>query len=399
MKKTTKRTVAIIGGGTAGMSLAAAIDPDLYQVTIYEKKNALGRKFLVAGDGGFNMSYAEDPTQLKSRYTPEKCMDHVVHHFSNQDLRDWLKSIGIPTFVGSSQRIFPEKGIKPIQVLQAIEAQLKEQQVKLKFDHEFCGWTPEGTIKFTGGDTMTADFTVFALGGASWKVTGSDGQWLPHFTERGIKTTAFQAANCAFEVKWPEEFIRRYAGEPWKNISISIDNQQQAGEVVITDFGLEGNAIYALSEQIQKKLTAGTAAQVLIDFKPTLTPETIMKKLKESTVNQTSTLRDILKLSKAQIYLLKTQLTKEEFLDLPVLVRYIKQYPITLHSAAPIDEAISTLGGIHFDAVDQHFRLQDMNDAFCIGEMLGWHAPTGGYLIQGCVSMGMYVGAYLNGLE
>ena len=391
-----KKSIAIIGGGTAGLFFAAFIDTDLYDVTIYEKKKSLGRKFLVAGDGGFNLTHAEHIDILKTRYTPKGLLNDALVYFSNQDLRDWLYSISIPTFIGSSKRVFPVEGIKPIQVLKAIEKVLAEKKISILYNKEFTGWTESDQLILNESDIIHPDLIVFALGGASWKVTGSDGSWLSLFNNQGIKTTPFQASNCAFQVKWNADYIQSFIGKPLKNISISIGGLLQKGEVVITAFGLEGNAIYALSEAIQSELALNKKAVIHIDFKPTLTPETILNKIENSNYNTTETLKQILKLNKAQINLIKNHLNKYEYLDHSTLINTIKHFPITLTASASIDEAISTMGGIHVDAISQNYELNDLQGQYCIGEMLDWNATTGGYLIQGCVSMGAYLADQLN---
>jgi len=391
-----KKNVAIIGGGTAGLLLAAFLDTDLYNVTIYEKKASLGRKFLVAGDGGFNLTHSEELTHFKTKYTPVSFLDNALEYFSNIDLRAWLLSIEIPTFVGSSGRVFPEKGIKPIDVLKRIEAFLIAKNVQFEFNKTFTGWNKENELEFNANEIIKSDYTVFALGGSSWKVTGSDGSWLDIFNKKGIDTLSFVASNCAFQIKWNENFIQKHEGKPLKNIAISINNKIQKGEAVITKFGIEGNAIYGLSPEIQAALASQKEVKVYVDFKPTIDLESLINKINNSKSNSSTTLREVVKLSPTEIELLKLTLTKEEFLDIQTLAKFIKYFPLIIIGSAPIDEAISTSGGIDLNAVDTNFEIKKLKNQFCIGEMLDWNAPTGGYLIQACASMGVYLAGYLN---
>ena len=388
--------MSIVGGGTAGLFLAAFINTENYDVTIYEKKASLGRKFLVAGDGGFNLTHSEERSNLKIQYTPTSFLDKVLDQFSNTDLRAWLLKLGIPTFVGSSGRVFPEKGIKPIDVLKSIETYLVEKKIKFEFNKTFTAWDKENSLEFNSNEIIPSDYVVFALGGGSWKVTGSDGTWLNLFNQKGIETLTFKASNCAYQIKWPEKFIKKNEGKPLKNITISIENQIQKGEAVITKFGIEGNAIYGLSPILQTSLTSANKALVHVDFKPTYTIETLVEKISHSKANITVTLKEKIKLSSAQVDLIKFTLTKEEFLDIQVLAEFIKKFPLVIIGSAPIDEAISTSGGIDLDAVDSNFELKNIKNHFCIGEMLDWNAPTGGYLIQACASMGVYLAKQLN---
>lgn len=391
-----KKKVAIIGGGSAGLFLAAFLNSDIYNVTIFEKKTSLGRKFLVAGDGGFNLTHSEEISSLKSRYTPASFLDNALDNFSNADLRTWLLSLGIPTFVGSSGRVFPEKGIKPIEVLKCIEAHLIDKNVKFEFNKTFTDWDQENSLEFNAKEIIKSDYTVFALGGSSWKVTGSDGSWLNIFNKKGIDTLPFRPSNCAYKIKWPEKFIQNNEGKPLKNITISLKNKIQKGEVVITKFGIEGNAIYGLSPEIQTALASNNEVVVYADFKPTYHLSALIKKISHSKSNTTVTLRKKIKLSRSVIELLKATLTKEAFLDVQILAKFIKSFPLKIVDSAPIDEAISTSGGINLNAIDSNFELKKMNNNFCIGEMLDWDAPTGGYLIQACASTGVYLAHHLN---
>ena len=391
-----KKQIAIIGGGPAALLLAAFLDAEKFTITIYEKKKTAGRKFLVAGKGGFNLTHSESIDQLTKRYTPNGFLDKALLHFTNTDYIKWLDKIGIPTFIGSSKRVFPKKGIKPMEVLNAILKFLKEKGVIFKYEHTFCEWDDDNN-PIINHKTILTDYTVFSLGGASWKITGSDGNWIDTFSKKGIKTKTFQASNCAYQIDWKPIFIQKYEGTPLKNIAISCNNVIQKGEAVITKFGLEGNAIYGLSPQIREQLDSNSKASIFIDFKPSLTLENVHSKLKLSTFrNTTETLKKGLKLSAPQIDLLKHYLSKETYLNVKLLANNIKKFPLEIMSTAPIDQAISTVGGIDLNAISENFELKNLPKQFCIGEMLDWDAPTGGYLLQASVSTGVYLAHHLN---
>ncbi len=389
-----KKTVTIIGGGPAAMLFAAHLDSNLFDVTIYEKNKALGRKFLVAGKGGFNLSHSENLTDFFSRYTPSKFLKEAITTFSNEDLRTWFNTLNIPTFVGSSKRIYPEEGIKPIEVLSAILAALKQNKVQLKTDENWLGWDNNDELFFESGLTTNSDITVFALGGSSWKKTGSDGSWTKYFLEKKISIIPFEASNCAFKIEWKNDFLIKNEGKPLKNTQINCKNNSKKGEVVITKFGLEGGAIYALSPQIRELLNQNKKAEITIDLKPSLNLEEIIFKLTPEKITQQ--LKTKLKLEKPKIDLLKTHLSKEEFLDIRSLAKMIKNFPIEINGLSPIDEAISTVGGIDLNEIGSNFELQKIPNNYTIGEMLDYDAPTGGYLLQSCFSMGVFLANHLN---
>jgi len=395
-----KKVVAIIGGGPASFLLAAFLDPALFEIRIYERNKSLGRKFLVAGKGGFNLTHSEPIDQFIKRYSPVSFMKGALEEFNNEDLMHWLNGIGVPTYIGSSGRVYPERGIKPIEVLDTILKVLSARGVNFSFDQTWTGWDDEENLVFNDGTVVNTDIHVFALGGGSWKVTGSDGFWSALFSQKGINVGPFISSNCAYEVAWRKEFLSINEGRPLKNITMSIDHALQSGEVVITQFGLEGNAIYALSPQIQNALVRNNKAVVYIDLKPTLTEEKVLLRIQTSKLSKTTEiLRRDLKMSAAQINILKEHITKEEFLSGPVLAKKIKALPITLIAAAPIDEAISTMGGIELDELTPYYELKKMRNTYCIGEMLDWNAPTGGYLLQAAFSMGVYLARHLNTKE
>jgi len=395
-----KKSIAIIGGGPAALMLAATLDENLFDITIYERNFATARKFLVAGDGGFNLTHSEDIKNFISRYTPKEFLEKCIRTFTNDDLRNWLKKIGIDTYVGTSKRVFPVKGIKPIDVLNAILNELKNKNVEIKTQHEWRGWNEKNKLIFTYDAEeiiVKADIVAFALGGASWKKTGSDGGWKNLLEEKNIHVVPFQASNCAYEIKWDEKFLEQAEGKSLKNISVSCDGKEKTGELVITKFGIEGGAVYALSPQIRKQFAENKTAQIFIDLKPTFSEEEIKNKLSvRGNKSLTKLLADELKLSDIQILLLKTVLTKDAFTNTDLLTEKIKSLPLQLISAAPIDEAISTVGGISLDEVDETFQLKKLPNHYTIGEMLDWDAPTGGYLLQACFSMGFHLAERLN---
>lgn len=393
---TTKKSIAIIGGGPSAMLLASFLDMAKYEVTIYEKNKALGRKFLVAGKGGFNLSHSESMDKFKERYKPNSFLDVALDAFTNDNLRVWLEKIGVKTIIGSSKRIYPEKETKPIEVLNAILNHLESRGVKIETEKEWKGWTESGVLFFCDEEIVEVDITVFCLGGGSWKITGSDGSWLDTFNKQGIKTLPFQPVNCAYEIKWNEGFIEKFNGEPLKNIEISCQDKTAIGEAVITKFGLEGNAVYGLSNEVQAELEETGKAEITIDLKPMIGNGAVLERLMSSPKNMTDILRSKVKLDKTKIQLLKSVLSKEDFLDLRKLADAIKYLPLTITAAAEVDEAISTTGGIAISELDENYKLHSMQDTYAIGEMIDWNAPTGGYLLQACFSMGHNLAVYLN---
>lgn len=391
-----KKTISIIGGGPASLFLAAFLDNEKFEITIYEKNKTAGRKFLVAGKGGFNLTHSAPILELIKQYTPNNFLKDSLLSFTNDDFRNWLKTIGIPTYVGSSKRVYPKEGIKPITVLNTLLNHLKSKGIIFKYEHTFSGWNAENNL-IVNDKIIVSDYNVFSLGGKSWKITGSNGSWLETFQKKGIKTIPFEASNCAFHIDWGSEFISQNEGNPLKNIAIYCSGKMQKGEAVITKFGLEGNAIYGLSPQIREQLKTQEKAIIYIDFKPTLTLKNSTFKIVNSTFkNTTQVLKKELKLSNSQVQLLKMHLSKEAYLDSEQLSKYIKKFPLEIISLGAIDAAISTVGGIDLNAINANYELHKITNQFCIGEMLNWDAPTGGYLIQACASSGVYLAKYLN---
>ncbi len=395
-----KKQVAIIGSGPAALMLAATLHQDTFDVIIYERNFAPARKFLVAGDGGFNLTHSEDLEPLIARYTPSNYIEKTIRAFSNIDLQNWLKNIGIETFIGSSKRVFPLKGIKPIEVLNAFLAVLKNKNVQLKTKHEWIGWNDKNELVFEHENNqliVKPDITIFALGGASWQKTGSNGKWTHYFKSKDIEIIPFQPSNCSCQIAWDKTFISYAAGEPLKNIGVFCEGKERKGELVMTSFGIEGGAMYAFSPEIRKQLQEHQVATVFIDLKPTLSAETIKAAFNAmGKASISHVLQQQIKINKVQIALLKSILSKEDFTNTDVLASKIKQLPLHIIGMASIEESISTVGGIALFETDDNFQLHKLPNHYAIGEMLDWDAPTGGYLLQACFSMGHYVGNKLN---
>lgn len=394
-----KTHIAIIGGGPAAMMLACRLDSSAFDIAMYEKNAAPGRKFLVAGKGGFNLTHSEDERQFADRYTPEHFMAPFLRAFSNTDLRTWLKEIGIDTYVGTSRRVFPVKGIKPIEVLKAIENRLFANSVQVHYHHEWKGWEGSDLLFDCRGERLlvSPDITVFALGGASWKVTGSSGDWDPLFREKGILVNEFYPSNCAYRIDWDPGFIRAHAGSPLKNCLFRCGHAERKGEAVLTDFGIEGSGIYPLSAAIRESLIGKGSAELLIDLKPDLDKEEIRERLQNrGSQSVKEVLAKKLNLSAVQVELLKYDTTKEAYHDPVALSAIIKAFPLSIRGFAPIDEAISTVGGIALEELSEELELKKLPGHYAIGEMLDWDAPTGGYLLQACFSMGYALAQHLN---
>lgn len=387
----TKRPkIAIIGGGPAGMTAAIALS-EKFEVHLFEKGKTLGRKFLVAGKGGFNLTNSASGEALLSKYEPVAFLKEALNNFDSSATRLWLKDMDIPTFIGSSGRIFPEKGIKPIAVLNALKDTMLTQGVQLHFEHECIHFSNSTlTVKHKNISTeVSFDYCIFALGGASWSVTGSTGDWLPMFENKGIATLPFQASNCGVEIALIKNTLQSYWGTPLKNIAIRCGDFHVKGEAVLSNYGLEGNAIYPISRQVRKELNTKGIAGIQIDFKPFQAETELLSKITASTLPKNYAY--LFKLTKAQIALIKAYTDKETYLNPTLFVKALKSLEIPVNGLRPIEEAISTVGGISIAALNADFSLKKFPDIFIAGEMFDWDAPTGGFLLQGCFSSGMQV--------
>jgi uncharacterized flavoprotein (TIGR03862 family) len=389
MKKSSIKKIVIVGGGPAGLMAAIELSKT-HEVHLYERGKTLGRKFLVAGKGGFNLSNHLTGKELTCKYTPKNFFAPILHNFDATATRNWLEELGIKTFVGSSGRIFPEKKIKPIEVLNAIKKRLLEQNVNIHFEHEFIDFNEKEITFNTNSGVAIHKFNqcVFALGGASWSVTGSYGNWLSIFEKKGIHTKPFEAANCGLEVNYSNKKILKHIGSPLKNIRISINNTTIKGEAVISEYGLEGNAIYPISSIVREELKEKGAAFINIDLKPFNTEAELLNKITITTVPKNY--RYLFKLNKTQIALIKSFTNKETYLNPVSFVKSIKSLPIPISKLRPVEEAISTVGGIRMDELNPDLSLKKIPNIYIAGEMFDWDTITGGFLLQGCFSTGVF---------
>lgn len=401
MESKNKKSLVIVGGGPAAMILACMLDSNIFDITLIEKEKTLGRKFLVAGKGGFNLTHSEPMVDMIQKYKGFKSLNNALSTFNNVDFRDWLLELGIETYIGSSKRVFPIKGIKPIEVLNAIIKKIKSNQVSIETETVWSGSFINGgyieSIHKGKSIFLKADKIVFAMGGGSWKITGSDGKWLDHFKERGICTIPFRPSNCALHVKWPEP-MKIHIGKPIKNISLSYKGKSIKGEMMITDHGIEGSPAYALSYNVGDALQTNNVVDVYVDLKPTLSLDKIRSTLSKHHKKMSRILRDELSLSSTAVALIKSITSREEFSEVKLLSALIKNLPLAVTGLSPIDEAISTVGGVGADAIDDNMELIDYPNHYVIGEMLDWNGPTGGYLLQACFSMGSQLAYRLNQL-
>lgn len=392
-----QKTVAIIGGGSAALMAALSLSP-AFDVHIYEKGKTIGRKFLVAGNGGFNLTNGATGTALYQEYTQHSALQKSLQAFDSKATRNWLQELNIPTFIGSSGRVFPEKGIKPIHVLQQIKKQLEAQQVHLHCKHDFMGFDAQKKPIIRSNDiafSLEADYYIFALGGASWSVTGSNQVWKQHFEALGISCSDFESSNCGVEINWDKSLLSEYVGQPLKNIQLQANDKSIKGEAVISNYGLEGNAVYPIIPAVRSSLKQQDTATIYLDLKPHNTLESLLQKVASTTIKPKN-YSYILKLNKTQLALAKSLTDKATYLSSKAFVKAIKQLPITVTALRPIEEAISTIGGINMSAINNNFSLKAFPDMFVIGEMLNWDAPTGGFLLQGCFSTAVAATSFLN---
>ena len=386
----------MIGGGPAGLMAAEVLARAGLAVTVYDRMPAVGRKFLLAGRGGLNLTHSEDLSAFLARYgETDPRLLRAIEAFPPEALRAWCEGLDVPTFVGSSGRVFP-KAMKASPLLRAWLRRLIDFGVRFATRHLWTGWDAQGRLRFThGADTVTAtaDITVLALGGASWPRLGSDAGWAELLAARDIAIAPLQAANCGFRTAWSEAF-RRFEGAPLKRIAVSAEGHTGRGEAMITRDGLEGGAIYALSRVLRTAIARDGAAVLTIDLRPDVPADVLAARFAATPAKQSlsNRLRKTAKLTPAAIGLLHEAMAarggKLATLDARALAALIKAVPVTLTGVQPVATAISSAGGVRFDALDKHFMVRAMPGVFVAGEMLDWEAPTGGYLLQACFATG-----------
>jgi uncharacterized flavoprotein (TIGR03862 family) len=396
-----ERHVAIVGGGPAGLMASDVLVRSGLRVTIYDQMPAVGRKFLLAGRGGLNLTHSEPLDQFLRRYgRAEPRIRSAIEAFSPDDLRAFSAELGQPTFVGSSGRVFP-KAMKASPLLRAWLRRLAAMGVTVKLRHRWRGWDETGRLLFDTPDGRTAvaaDASVLALGGASWPKLGSDGAWAEAMVEAGFAVAPLRPANCGFLVDWSDIFRSRFEGKPLKRIALSFGGRSVRGEAVITGRGLQGGGLYALSDVLREAIASHGHAVLLIDLCPDKNVAALEQKLRAPRHKQSlaNVLRKAISLSPVAIGLLQeaaiASSTRLSELTPEALAELVKSVPVRLVGIQPITRAISTAGGIAFDEIDERLMLRRRPGTFVAGEMLDWEAPTGGYLLQACFATGAAAG-------
>ena len=421
--------VAVIGGGPAGLMAAEALASGGVQIDVYDAMPSVGRKFLMAGKGGMNITHSEPLEAFLGRYGARReQIAALLDMFGPDALRAWLHKLGVETFVGSSGRVFPTD-MKAAPMLRAWLHRLRESGVRFHMRHKWVGWdasngagdegtrntergnSPQQTLLFmtpTGEQQVRADAVVFALGGGSWPRLGSDAAWVPLMTARDVPVAPLLPANCGFDANWSDYFRERFAGQPVKPVSITLidtdgNAQHRQGEFVVTETGIEGSLVYALSAAVRERILTDGEVTIMLDLAPALTAQRVLDEVTRprGSRSMSTHLQSRIGLGGVKLGLLHEALSKEAFTDTALLAQTIKALPLKLVRPRPIEEAISSAGGVPFEALDARLMIGHVPGAFCAGEMLDWEAPTGGYLLTACFASGLAAGrgalAYLAG--
>ena len=381
--------VAVVGGGPAGLMAAETIALTGIRVVVYDRMPAVARKFMLAGRGGLNLTHSEPFEQLVDRYgTAAAWLRPALSAFPPDSLRQWAASLGQETFVGSSGRVFPS-AFRATPLLRAWLVRLGELGVESRVRHEWRGWDSNGSLLLStpvGDVSIQPDATVLAFGGASWPRMGSTGTWVDVARLAGIDVTSLTPANSGFVVDWSDHFRQRFAGVPLKNVRISCDGQQVRGEAMITNDGIEGGAVYALGSSIRAALLRDGEAELRIDLHPDLSLETLAARLAKRRKG------DSLTTALKRVGLPAVAIALAHEVGAAADAKHLKSLPLSLVAPTSIDRAISSSGGVVQSEVDQSFALRKRPGVFVAGEMLDWDAPTGGYLLQACMSTGVAAG-------
>jgi uncharacterized flavoprotein (TIGR03862 family) len=391
-------SVAIIGGGPAGLIAAETLSAQGCRVTVYDRMPTFGRKLLMAGRGGLNLTHAEPFERFRTRYgEAAERLRPYLDAFPPQTLIDWAEGLGVVTFTGSSGRVFP-KALKASPLLRAWLTRLSEQGVRLEPRAQWLGWDETGALIFRGRPAERPDAVILALGGASWPKLGSTGDWAEILQAAGIEIAPFRPANCGFVVGWSDPFRARFAGTPLKSLALSFEGRRVRGEAVITGYGLEGGGIYALSAALRDAIARDGQAVLELDLRPDLAEDQLARKLSRPRGGQSLSnfLRKTAGLPPVAVSLLReagvgagSENLAPENLAPKNLAHAIKHVPVVLAATAGLERAISSAGGIAWPEVGQDLMLKRLPGVFVAGEMLDWEAPTGGYLLQACFATGV----------
>jgi hypothetical protein len=366
-------------------------------VDLYDSMPSVGRKFLQAGVGGLNLTHSEPDAAFLARYGAAEPWVRVwLEAFGATALRSWAEGLGMETFVGTSGRVFP-KQMKAAPLLRAWLKRLKDSGVRLHMRHRWLGWQDAGLLFDTpaGPKTVRPDAVALALGGGSWSRLGSDGGWAPVLEAHGIRVAKLKPSNCGFDAGWSEHLRTRFAGQPLKPVTAWLgDEAPRQGEFIVTAHGVEGGLIYALSAQLRDAIDAHGHATLHLDLVPNRDLPKLLQDLRKPRGGQSKAnhLRKHAGIEGVKAALLREVLGKELPEDSTALAEAIKDLPLKLVAARPLDEAISTAGGVSASEFDQHLMLKKLPGVFCAGEMLDWEAPTGGYLLTACFAGGRAAG-------
>lgn len=409
-----QRSVTVIGGGPAGLMAAEVLAQQGVKVDLYDGMATVGRKFLLAGRGGLNLTHSESRKKFGVRYGDRQAqVESWLNAFGPDEVCEWVRALGVQTFVGSSGRVFPVE-MKASPLLRKWLQRLDGAGVSFHRQHWWNGTFSEGdsstadgvqrsansqsiSVEFKtpcGNKTVAAGAVILALGGGSWARLGSDGAWVNWLRQAGVKVAALKPANCGFDVAWSAVFREKYEGQPVKPVVLSFGNFRQRGEFIITNDGVQGSLVYAAAALLRDEIAANGKAVLQLDLAPDFAEAQLLEKLSKPRGSRSMAghLQKTAGMQDVQAGLLREFVPKAEFANTARLAFYIKQLPVPLVAARPLDEAISSAGGVMFDALDEHLMLRELPGVFCAGEMLDWEAPTGGYLLTACFASGRRAG-------
>ena len=406
------KTIAVIGGGPAGLMAAEVLAQSGVSVDLYDAMPSVGRKFLLAGVGGMNITHSESFVAFLSRYGARAAFVRpLLEAFPPNVLREWIHGMGVDTFVGSSGRVFP-RDMKAAPLLRAWLHRLRESGVRFHVRHRWLGWNDAGALRFAtpqGEMTVHADAVVLALGGGSWAKLGSDGAWVPLLAQRGVDVAPLLPSNCGFDVAggWSEHLRSRFAGQPLKTVALRFTDatgysHERKGELILSDTGIEGSLVYTLSAPLRDTITAQGTVTVQLDLAPDKPLDRLIDEVghPRGARSLSSHLQSRAGIKGVKMALLREVLPADQLNGPVKLAHAIKSLPLTLAAPRPLDEAISSAGGVCFEALDENLMLRKLPGVFCAGEMLDWEAPTGGYLLSACFASGRMAGRgalnYLN---